>query len=440
MPRMITFASLVLVACGGGPSAGLPTWDEAAPLIEANCTGCHNPDGAATFSLTTYAEAQPWAAAIGEAVGNRTMPPWLVTDDGTCGDFLDSRWLDDAEVETLVAWGEAGGPEGKEDSPLVIQAPPELARVDAELITPEIIPEREGEIFAEYDEYRCFLMDNPEGKDIYLTGYDVQPGNKAIVHHVLGMPIDPTASSRAGTTNAEEIALMDGADGRPGWDCLGTAGGNLVERGIPISWAPGQGRVDFPDGLGVWIGAHEQIIVQIHYNLVDLMTLGQPDSTSLRLRYEAQVDTVAHVALPDPFLESLFQGAGVESLPAGDEAYKYVWELSAREVLWRTNSLNANDYDSFKLWAVLPHMHRRGRKMSLKILRGDGPKTCAADVDDWDFDWQLVYFYDAPIEVAADDVFRVSCTFDTSDATSDVLPGWGTQYEMCLMGVIVSVD
>jgi hypothetical protein len=48
-----------------------------------------------------------------------------------------------------------------------------------------------------------------------------------------------------------------------------------------------------------------------------------------------------------------------------------------------------------------------------------------------------MYFYETPMRVGADDTLHVTCTYDTRGATEPVLPGWGTQNEMCLMGMFV---
>jgi hypothetical protein len=48
-----------------------------------------------------------------------------------------------------------------------------------------------------------------------------------------------------------------------------------------------------------------------------------------------------------------------------------------------------------------------------------------------------MYFYQQPLVVDGADTLHVTCTYDTTDATEPVLPGWGTQNEMCLMGLFV---
>ena len=438
MVRSLALACLALSACTKNPDDGestAPSWDEVGPILQANCTGCHNPQGAAPFSLTTYKDASAWAPSIADSVESRRMPPYLVTDDGTCGDWQDSRALSVEDIATITEWANGGVPGGKKTD--LTPAPiPTLDRVDFELITPVFVPEAEGSFLAEDDEYRCFVFDNPYGKDAYITASEAVPGNAAIVHHVLAMPVDPDAPSWAGTPNSEEIDAMNGADGRDGWDCLGTAGGNIRERGIPVTWAPGQGPVTYPEGVGIWVGQDEQIIVQVHYNMPDPALHGQSDSTRLQFQMEDQVDKPANVVLLDPFIESLYGGAP-ESLPPGEASTKYKWDMRGSEVMNRAELPQA---DEFNLYGVMPHMHQRGAAFDFKVAREVGPNECAAEVVAWDFEWQLLYFYEEPIRVARDDEFRVTCTFDTTSLSTPVLPGWGTNYEMCLLAAVVGVD
>ena len=72
-----------------------------------------------------------------------------------------------------------------------------------EIATPNFTPEIQGGDLAAFDEYRCFLVDPQLPGDRFLTGYDVRPGNDAIVHHVLVMPVDPDLVVADGMTNAE---------------------------------------------------------------------------------------------------------------------------------------------------------------------------------------------------------------------------------------------
>lgn len=88
------------------------TWTrEISRLVTARCVGCHQPGGAAPFSLRTYAEARPWAVAIKEEVLRRSMPPWPAAKG--YGEFSNDYSMPQEEVNRLAEWAEGGAPEGE---------------------------------------------------------------------------------------------------------------------------------------------------------------------------------------------------------------------------------------------------------------------------------------------------------------------------------------
>jgi mono/diheme cytochrome c family protein len=82
---------------------------EISRLIYSRCAHCHRSGGAA-FSLTAYAEARPWAAAIKEEVLERRMPPWGAVKG--FGAFKDDQGLTQEQIELIADWVEGGAPEG----------------------------------------------------------------------------------------------------------------------------------------------------------------------------------------------------------------------------------------------------------------------------------------------------------------------------------------
>ncbi len=82
---------------------------EISRLVYGHCARCHRPGGSA-FSLMTYAEARPWAAAIKEEVLERRMPPWGAVKG--FGEFKDSQGLTQEQIELIADWVEGGAPEG----------------------------------------------------------------------------------------------------------------------------------------------------------------------------------------------------------------------------------------------------------------------------------------------------------------------------------------
>ena len=69
--------------------------------------------------------------------------------------------------------------------------------------------------------------------------------------------------------------------------------------------------------------------------------------------------------------------------------------------------------------AYFPHMHMRGRAMSFIAVYPDGSREILLDVPEYDFDWQLFYYPDAPKLLPAGSVVEVVARYDNSAANPD---------------------
>lgn len=106
------FFALAAAAWGHDTPTTKLTWTrEISRMVTQRCVGCHQPGGAAPFSLRTYAEARPWAVAIKEEVLRRRMPPWPAAKG--FGEFSNDISLPQEEINRLAEWAEGGAPEGE---------------------------------------------------------------------------------------------------------------------------------------------------------------------------------------------------------------------------------------------------------------------------------------------------------------------------------------
>ena len=438
MRKNIWIAALSVMTIGGAACSDddpaepeVTYWQNVAPIFFENCVGCHQPGGIAPFRLDTYEEAKEWSVAARQAVEERTMPPFLVTADGSCGEFRDAKWLADEDIATITAWAEAGAPEGTPRDDLQVPAVNEpgtgLDDGSGEIMTvttPDYVPEPDGSEYARYDDYRCFLLDTAITEERFITGHEVIPGNDALVHHVILMLVDPDLEVAEGKTNMDVMRAMDDeSPDRLGWSCYSLAGEGVFVDSAPATWAPGMGAVPFPENTGVRVPAGRRVVVQIHYNLVDESVRGQRDSTQVRLRMNEQVEREGFFGLPDLLLQS------DDTLPPGMESVPYTWELGFDDVL------AAFGVDHMDVYGVFPHMHELGRRYRMEFVDDAGGVECAAEVKNWDFDWQLSYFYEEPLELTPGKRMRVTCEYDTRGRTEPTRPGWGTQNEMCVGGL-----
>ena len=116
MPSMRLKVILVAVLATATPASGHErvttkiTWSrEIARIVYARCLTCHRESGRA-FSLSTYAEARPWAVAIKDEVLTRRMPPWNAVKG--FGRFKNDIGLTQEELSLIADWVEGGAPEG----------------------------------------------------------------------------------------------------------------------------------------------------------------------------------------------------------------------------------------------------------------------------------------------------------------------------------------
>lgn len=414
----------------GDPSAAPTFYEHAAPIFEAKCVSCHQEGGIGPFALDDFAAASARASQIAAYTADRIMPPFLVETGGECGNFDEGVALTEEEIATIGAWARGGAREGTRVE--LTRAPLPVLEGATEFSLPEFLPQIAGGPLAEFDEYRCLPVPTQLDADTFVTGYDVAPGNAQLVHHVIAFVVDPEHVTESGQTNQQVIDALRAADPNPeriGWPCFSSAGEGVEVESAPAVWAPGQGIVEYPNGLGVPLRRGRLLVTQVHYNMA--VAAPAPDQTRLRLRLAPSVERQALFLGGDDLLDTLYDAAPA-TLGPGQSSVKYTWEHSGRDD-GLPEGLGA------ELVSFFPHMHERGRKYTFEVAQGTGDYACQGRVNRWDFAWQRIYDYVTPIPFDANTRFRVTCDYDTSADTEPVLPGWGTQNEMCFVLLMLAM-
>ncbi|HWB73584.1 MAG TPA: hypothetical protein VG755_01490 [Nannocystaceae bacterium] len=403
-----------------GAEAEVVYWRDLKPVIDARCGACHSADGVAPFSLGSYAEVAPYGELMLAQIDAGVMPPWPASPD--CNDYLYDPSLSDEEKELVAQWVALGKPEGDPNdigAPLPI-ASAELPRVDFTIAMAE--PHVAAPPVGEYDEHRCFLLDWPHDGEMFVTGYEVVPGNRKVVHHLVARMVDPDGVA--------ELEAQDASDAADGWACgagTGMSGGGGPLLGV---WVPGQGANVLPEGTGMRIAGGSKVLLNMHYNVV--MGDTSPDQTSVKFMVESQVD-----------VEGESQFVSDPTWPIGDNM------LIAANDADSVHTFDATLPIALKVYALGMHMHTLGSYGSMKVERKDGSIACGVDIPRWDFGWQLGYRLAEPLEVSAGDRVVLQCGFDNSAAHQPLVDGapkvpsdvtWGedTYDEMCLGYVYVT--
>ena len=182
MLRFLTAAMLLAGAAFAGTTTGASSVTfnkDVLPILQKNCQTCHRPGEIGPMAFLNYEGTRPWAKSIKQAVLTKQMPPWFA--DPRYGHFSNERKLSDADIKTVVAWVDAGAPEGNaKDMPTPMvwtegwNIKPD---VTFQLPKPYTVP-KTGTI-----QYTYFIVPSGLTKDTWVTDAEVRAGNRSVVHH-----------------------------------------------------------------------------------------------------------------------------------------------------------------------------------------------------------------------------------------------------------------
>ena len=345
-----------------------------APILFSHCAVCHRDGEVAPFPLLTYRDARLHLRQIADLTARRLMPPWKPTR-GAIG-FLDDRSLSDAQIQTIQQWVALGGPEG---DPRDLPPPPQFGQ-GWRLGEPDLVVTMDAPYMLRPDGgdvFRTFVLPIPTDRVRYVRGIEFRPGNARAVHHA-NMGVDRTSSSRR----------LDALDPEVGY-----VGGMVRDAEYPpgymLGWTPGQQPRPAPEGMPWRLEPHSDFVVQLH-----LQPTGKPElvQSSLALYFTDTAPTATPVGLR--------LGSQTIDIPPGEPNYT-IDDTFVVPV----------DVD---LFAVQPHAHNLGRTVLGEARLPDGSVQTLIDVPDWDFRWQDVYRFAAPLRVPRGTVLSVRIVYDNS--------------------------
>ncbi len=411
----------VLAACSEDdptPTAPLTpaTWHkDVAPVVQTKCGACHVEGGIAPFPLQTYADAFAHRAAIRASVQAGTMPPWPPSTD--CSTYKQDRSLDDAQKALLTRWVDEGAAEGDAADTVAAAAPTGgLSRADVILEMPEAYLPTQSP-----DDYRCFLIDWPETRTRYITGFRADPGNRATVHHVIAFLAKPA--------QVAAFQALDDASAGPGYTCFGGPGGDARRATWLGGWAPGSLGQDFPEGSGLRVEPGSKVVLQVHYN--DHGQRAAADRTAVAFKVD---DTVKKVAVVQPWTNPDWVSDTVPMhIAAGVADTTHVWSMGPTPFMsFITEGVFVNNVP-ITVHAAALHMHTRGTHARAEVRHASGARTCLLDIPRWDFHWQGSYALQKPVQVWNGDDLALECHWDNSaPGATERRWGEGTDDEMCL--------
>jgi hypothetical protein len=316
----------------------------------------------APMSLVTFEEARPWARSIKSRVATRQMPPWHIDRSVGIQKFQNDRSLSDEQIDTIVKWVDAGAPKGDpKDMPAPVQWPSnDVWNFEKVYGKPDLVirstPYTQKAMAQ--DAWYKPVVETGLTEPRWVRAIEIRPGTvkgRRITHHALAYLVqeDPSAAPRP-------AANTDG-DFEPG-------------AGLFMEWAVGkQGEVMRPDS-GKLMLPGSRIRFDIHYHAV-----GEDITDIVEL--------------------------GIYFYPKGqDPKYRQVLALHSaitggnRNLDIQPNSIyvgtnftvmrKAGRVENFQ-----PHMHLRGKAMSMEAILPTGQTQMLSMVSDFNFNWHANYVY-----------------------------------------------
>lgn len=406
----------------GGPDVAVVYYRDVKPIIDARCNGCHAGATVAPIDFSVPMVVQRAAPTIRDQVLSKLMPPWHADD--TCNDYKANRSLTQDQIDTIVEWIDLGahlGDPADEGEPLDV-VDTGLSRVDMRTQAPEPYTP------VGTDDYRCFVIEWPGTETQYVTGFNLEPSNLGVVHHANIY----VASGQGAQSFRDRDANAPGA----GYPCFGGAFAVGVE--LFGAWAPGSLGIEYPAGTGLQIDPGSVIVMEMHFNTGPERQ--GPDQSTIAWQLASQVERRALIA---PFWNFQEWSSGNMPIPAGQADVVHSVEVDPDGLVpllapW----LLSNE---IQIWGTGMHMHYLGTQGSIHINRpAPAEDTCVIEIPRWDFNWQLGYLLEQPIDFTiGEDTLMLECRWDNRAENQPVIDGvrrtprdvnWGqnSDDEMCI--------
>ena len=367
---------------------GTPTFTrDVAPIFQAKCEACHRADSIAPMSLVTYQEARPWARSIRERVSTRQMPPWHI--DRTVGitEFKNDRSLTDAEIDTVVRWVDGGAPRGDAaDMPPPREWPDASKWYFAERFggPPDLIVRSAPFTMpAEAnDAWWKPVSETGLTEPRWVRAIELRPATVAgrrITHHVI-----------ARLQQEETDPLLRNPDAADDDDPLNNSG-------LFMEWAVGkQGELMRP-GSGKLMLPGSRIIWDVHYSAAGEEIT---DHAELGIYFYPRDEEPEHRQVLH-----LMGATGGGALDIPPHA------ISVTEGFFALR--RAARIESYQ-----PHMHLRGKAMSMEAILPTGRVRTLSHVGDFNFNWHNAYVYadDAAPLLPRGTVIKVTAWHDNTAA------------------------
>ncbi|MDP3493472.1 MAG: hypothetical protein Q8R82_10175 [Hyphomonadaceae bacterium] len=337
--------------------------NDVAPIMQAKCVECHQPNGIAPQMLywNSYQQVKNFAPMIREAIRTDRMPPFDA--DSHYRAFQNNENLTEKEIKTLIGWIDAGAPSDLTDAAADPLTKAAAGREEWPLGKPDLVVD-----IPSYDvpaagvvDYQIPAVASPLTEGKWLKATTFKAGNRQGVHHILAgwLPKMP-------------------ANGR-GFDWNISMGGYAVGSESNLA----------PDKWATWIPAGGAISFQMHYT-----PIGKAFTDNSKIAFYFSKDdpelVKRQIVISDPSIT-----------------------IQPNQARWHETAYVQFPAD-VQITASLVHAHYRGYASKLTAIYPDGKEEVILNMPHYDFNWQREYIYKDLIELPAGTKLVADYWYDNS--------------------------
>jgi hypothetical protein len=379
-------------------AAETPTFSkDVAPILQAKCQSCHQPNSIAPMSLITFQEARPWARSIKERVSTRQMPPWHIDKSVGIQSFKNDMSLSDEQIDTIVRWVDGGAPQGD---------PKDLPPAKPPVTTNEWQGQRDGfgppDLVVRSSEYKMPakhqdvwyrpMSDIPITEPRWIRMVEIRPTSlsaRKTLHHSVAYQVlspDNVQSINTGIAPGPNSVSADDAVNR---------------RPMIMEWAIGKGYDRYRDDTGKLIMPGEKISWDQHIHAV-----GEEIATG------SELGIWFYPKGQEPKKRSYLVGfTGIDRTKMLDIPPNSIARTDGFTVL-KENTMITN---------FQPHFHLRGKAMEVEAILPDGNRQLISYVGNFNFNWMTNYIYadDAAPIFPKGTVIHVAAYYDNTTANKN---------------------
>ncbi len=395
----IILLGLPIATAVAQPAANPTFTKDVAPIFQAKCESCHRPNSIGPMSLVTWEDARPWARSIRTRVAARQMPPWHIDRSVGIQHFENDRSLTDKELDTIVRWASAGAPKGDpKDMPPPVKWPSEevwnfkpiYGEPDIVIRSPKYTVPAQAQ-----DAWYKPVVPTGLTEPRWVRAIEMRPSTvkgRRVTHHALARLQQEEAS--------EEQRAEPRSDDDTG-------------PGLFMEWAVGkQGEMMRPNS-GKLMLPGSRIVWDIHYHAVGEEIV---DNVEMAIYFYPKGQEPKHRQVLGLFHAIQGGSRGLDIPPNTVTVHQGVHVMK-----------KAGRIENFQ-----PHMHLRGKGMSMEAVLPDGKTQTISLVSNYQFNWHNNYIYaeDAAPLLPKGTVLRFTSWHDNTkknpdNPDPDQWVGWG---------------